>query len=249
MLGKTRVWTAVSLLIMMLAALVATLTMEGCGLDEWKSATLPEARLRFAVPANWKVNLRRPGQSNTDKNVLSGPSETGDGAVLTALPVMEDAALILIATEKTASPDLFARRVEDFIPLKGVRFTTPMQAYSLNGLHGFAGEGYGRLPSDGTDVYFRCMVLDVEGKPVIATLYAEESQKERYSPIFDTIVARIHPTSGTSMAAPAASSQVASIDIDPTSPMTKGALKAFSKRVKAWAHRVGTSPEEALEGT
>ena len=197
MLAKTRVWTAVSLAIMMLTSLVAMLSTGCCGSDDWKSATFPEARLRFAVPANWKVSLRRPGEDSQDLNKPSIPSnkDPGDGAVVTALPVLEDAALILIATEKTAAPDLFARRVADFIPLNAIRFTTPMQPYSLNGLHGFAGEGYGRLPSNGTSVYFRCMVLDVEGKPSIVTLYAEESQRERYHKTFDTIVSRLHPMS------------------------------------------------------
>jgi hypothetical protein len=245
MLGKTRVWTAVSLLIMMLAALVATLATGCCELDDWKTATLPEAKLRFEVPANWKVNLRRPGKVPSESAETATPSETGDGAVLTALPVMEDAALILIATEKTAAPDLFARRVTDFIPLKGVRFTTPMQAYSLNGLHGFAGEGYGRLPSDGTAVYFRCMVLDVEGKPVIATLYAEESQKERYSPIFDTIVARIHPMSVAAMVPKNPDVEV----VQDSTRSPRNPLGVIARNLEALAGDLRGVPKQAIEGT
>ncbi len=242
MLGKTRVWTAISLLVMMLAALVATLATGCFGSDDWKSATFPEARLRFAVPANWKVNLRRPGQGTTDldKTPRSSYKESSDGAVVTALPVMEDAALILIATEKTASPDLFARRVADFIPLKGIRFTTTMQPYSLNGLHGFAGEGYGRLPSNGTSVYFRCMVLEVEGKPVIATLYAEESQKERYDPIFDTIVARLHPTTSGARVTDPFTEQFAMDAPTPTRPLDlPDKVKMAGVQLETWALNLG----------
>lgn len=184
----TRVWTA-TLSLLALGTLVLTLLGGCCGSDDWKQETFPESGLRFSIPSSWKVSLRRPGQGDPSQ----GSAGTGDGAVFTALPPLEDAALILIATEKPAAPDLFARRVTDFIPLNGVQFTSPMQPYSLNGTAGFAGEGMGQLPSDGTPVYFRCMVLDVGGKPTIVTLYAEESQRARYEQIFDVIVTRLHP--------------------------------------------------------
>ncbi len=203
MLLKPRVWTSVSLRILTLAAFIASLVGGCCGSEDWKNEEFREARLRFSVPSGWSVNLKLPGEKALDLDKpRSGATRSGNGAVVTAMPALEDAALILIATEKVAAPDLFARRVTDFIPLNAIRFTTPMQPYSLNGLHGFAGEGFGRLQSNGTPVYFRCMVLDVEGRPVIAALYAEEAQRERYSAIFDTIVARFHPIGALSGASP-----------------------------------------------
>lgn len=201
MVPFNRVWT-VSLSILALVVSTAALLLTGCcGSDQWKQQVFREAGLRFSVPSNWTVTVQRPGQNavNPDKDdVDEVNSGDADGAVLSALPVLEDAALILIATQQRVAVDIFARRVADFIPLNGVQFISPLQPYSLNGLTGFAGEGSGQLPSDGTPVYFRCMVLDIDGKPVIVTLYSEELQRTRYEQIFDTILARLHPLRETS---------------------------------------------------
>ncbi len=194
MVRMTRGWTAILSLLTMAASLVALL-VGCCGSDQWKQEVFREAGLRFSVPANWKVSLRRPGQGvqDMDDPAATRAPRSRDGAVVTALPVLEDAAVIIIATQQTSAADIFARRVADFIPLEGVQFTNSMQPYSLNGLAGFAGEGVGLLPSDGTSVYFRCLILDVDGKPVIVTLYAEEMQRARYEGIFNTIIARLNP--------------------------------------------------------
>lgn len=201
MVPFNRVWT-VSLSILALVVSTATLLLTGCcDSDQWQQQVFREGGLRFSVPSNWSVTVQRPGQSTTnpDQDSVDEPSSgDSDGAVLSALPVLEDAALILIATQQRVAVDIFARRVADFIPLNGVQFISPLQPYSLNGLTGFAGEGSGLLPSDGSPVYFRCIVLDIDGKPVIVTLYSEELQRTRYEQVFDIILARLHPLRETS---------------------------------------------------
>lgn len=181
----------------LVACLVMSAVWSGCRSDQWKTQQFAEARLRFMLPESWSVHLMRPGQEPAPLDPTSPAADTtGDGAVVTALSVLEDAAMVIFAPQKDVEVTRFARYMKDFIPLDEVRFLPAEKLYSktVGGLPGFIGEGSGKLPKDQTPVYFRCLAVDVEGQPVFVILYAEESQQKRYAPIFERILESIEPT-------------------------------------------------------
>ena len=143
------------------------------------------------MPDSWVVRLRTAGGDATEvpPGQLAG-ADTGmeDSAVLTALPVLEDAALVVLATDTQVKPDYFAKQVEEFIPLTNIEFTQKSEPYALGGLHGLAGEGHGTLEGEGTEVYFRTLVAEVGGRTVFVTLYAQQEHRKRYEGTFDRIL-------------------------------------------------------------
>jgi len=200
MLPTVRIRTASLLGIALIAVFVLSAALTGCcSSDEWKTVPFKQAHLKFTVPADWTVRFRQPGSDpvTVEDGDMPGDANASDGAVLTALPVLEDAALVILVAESDVKPEYFARQVESFIPLEATTFSSRPEPYTINGLAGYAGEGTGRLPGEDTDVYFRTLVLGVAGRTVLVTLYAEASHKVRYEAIFDHILASLAPEEGT----------------------------------------------------
>lgn len=196
MLSTARIGTVTLLGLALFAAFSLSALLTGCCTsDEWKTVPFKQAHLQFMVPGDWTVRFRQPGSDpvTLEDGQTAGDSRASDGAVLTALPVLEDAAMVILVAESDVKPEYFARQVENFIPLQTTTFSSRPEPYAINGLAGYAGEGTGRLPGEDTDVYFRTLVLGVAGRTVLVTLYAEASHRLRYEAIFDRILASLTP--------------------------------------------------------
>lgn len=185
---RTASWTC---LVLALAAFLGSMLAGCCASDEWRTVTFRQAQLEFAVPGDWTVRFREPGRDPltvAPGEELGASAMLSDGAVLTALPVLEDAAMVILVTEPTVRPEYLAQHVKEFVPLDAVTPSPRNEPYQANGLSGFASEGSGRLPNEGADVYFRTLVLEVGGRAILVTLYAEKSQQRRYEVVFDRIL-------------------------------------------------------------
>lgn len=194
-------WTSAVASVTRMAGLLlgVALLWLGCRSEGWRTWTFQEAGLRFEVPESWSVRVMRPGEPPRplDEPLQPSPGTTrGDGAVVTALSVLEDAAMVIFASQKDIELSSMARHMDRFIPLKDIRFEPDdkLVRREFNGTYGFEGRGVGRLASNNAPVAFRCMALDVGGEPVFVFLYAEESQQARYAPVFDKIIAGLSPT-------------------------------------------------------
>jgi hypothetical protein len=180
------------------AALSASLVLcSGCsGTDAWKTVAFEQAGVTFSVPDNWSVSVGVPGSDPVVAPIDTNGPELGGGAgaVLSALSVLEDAALVLIATHMDISPQWFSARIDEFIPLERITFTQQNEPYTRNGVSGYAGEGVGVLSKGNVPVYFRTLAVEIEDRAVLITLYAEESERARYEVIFDRILGSMKPS-------------------------------------------------------
>ena len=191
MRSTPRVRTASLSFIAVTASLTLVWAAGCCRPGGWRFEEFKEARIQFAIPSDWSVRILRPGQDPVPLEEAGDPGE--DGAVVTALPILEDAALVIVATQKNVSARAFARQTHKFIPLDGVVLSANEEPWAKNGLRGWVADGKGRLRSNGTPVLFRWVVLDVDGQPVLITLYAEASKDDHYKEVFDKILDSLKP--------------------------------------------------------
>jgi hypothetical protein len=178
-----------------LAALFVLCTVwSGCRSDQMRAQEFPEARLRFQLPESWSVHVSRPGQAPSPLEAQAPAAR--DGAVVTALSALEDAALVIYAPQREVEVTRFARYMKSFVPLQDTKFLPEDKLVegTLNGLPVFRGQGTGKLPADQTEVWFQSLAIDVEGQPVFVILYVEASQKERYAKTFQEIEDSLQPT-------------------------------------------------------
>ena len=146
-----------------------------------------------------------------------------DSAILTALPVLEDAALVIIAPQIERSPESFADEINILVPLDGVKFSgrNPI-AWQRGELKGLVFDGTGRITNKGPEVHFSTLILDMSGRSVIVTLYAEEERSEAYSEIFNRIMTSLKPvrsnTPPTTPTAPVTPDPIEHADATGSSP-------------------------------
>ncbi len=175
------------------ATFVLVWTSGCCRTDEWKSHTFADAGLRFDLPDSWTVRVVRPGEKPTDLEDAS-PTDVGvDGAVVTALPILEDAALVIVAPQNKVSTEIFARQAQQFIPLDNIVVSNDPARWGNGTFKGWATGGKGALRGSGTKVEWRWVALEIDGQPVIVCLYAEEDQSKRYDEVFNRILQSIAP--------------------------------------------------------
>ncbi len=201
--------------------------MSGCRADSWEQWTFPEAGIRFELPSSWSVRKLRPGKEAQPLSKQPAAREASpESSVVTALPVLEDAALVIVATQKTIPLDPFAKAMARFIPLEDVQFELEDLKISNKNHKGVVGryaKGTGRLKTNRAPVFFESYVLDIQGKPTLITLYAEESKRAYYEPVFGKIRDSIQPLESVSIKinstpAPASAPQSPPKTTKPTTP-------------------------------
>jgi hypothetical protein len=184
------------------ASFVLVWTSGCCKTDEWRTHTFVDAGLSFELPDSWTVRVVRPGSDPQDLDDAVATDVGVDGAVVTALPLLEDAALVIVAPQNRVSTEVFARQAQQFIPLDNIVVSNDPARWGNGTFSGWATGGKGALRGSGTKVEWRWVALEIDGQPVIVCLYAEEDQVERYDAMFNRILQRIAP-----MGAPAPAPQ------------------------------------------
>ena len=171
------------------AAALFLIWMSGfCRSDEWRTHSFFDAGIQFELPDTWTVHVARPGQEPEGLDSAPAATSTKDGAVVTALPLLEDAALVIVAPQNQVSPEVFARQAKLFLPLDTVVAAGPPTQWGNGSFQGWASAGHGKIMGSGTTVDWRWVSLDVDGHAIVIYLYAESSQAPRYNDVFDRIL-------------------------------------------------------------
>lgn len=188
-----RVRTAPFSFLALTASFVLVWTSGCCRTDEWKPHTFHDAGVQFELPASWTVRVVRPGQEPSDLQDGSLTDVGSDGAVVTALPLLEDAALVVVAPQNKVSTEVFARQAKQFIPLDNIVVSADPARWGNGTFSGWATGGGGTLRGSGTKVIWRWVALEIDDQPVIICLYAEEDRASTYDEVFDRILQSIAP--------------------------------------------------------
>ena len=197
-----RVRTAPFSFLALTASFVLVWASGCCKTDAWQTHIFADAGVRFDLPDSWTVRVVRPGQEPGPLDDTP-PTDAGvDGAVVTALPLLEDAALVIVAPQNNVSTEVFARQAEQFIPLDNIVVNTAPARWGNGTYSGWATDGKGTLRGSGTKVAWRWVALEVDGQPVIICLYAEQDQADRYGGLFDRILQSIAPIDDAPTATP-----------------------------------------------
>jgi hypothetical protein len=162
-----------------------------CRTDEWTSHSFEDASIQFELPENWTVHVARPGLDPVELDSAPSQPQAPHGAIVTALPLLEDAAMVIVAPQNNVSTEVFARQADLFLPLDHIVTAGPPSRWGNGSFQGWASAGHGEIAGGRTPVDWRWVTLEVEGQAIIVCLYAESSQATRYNEVFNRILKSI----------------------------------------------------------